>query len=170
MLVEELLYGEGLTPSPEVVEAILSSVGEPIPYFVHALADAVKDETPGREPILLEAVDRAYAQRLLGDRGNNLFRLYKIKDRAYPEALRRAAAALLSEAARFPAGAEVATLRRAFTSHVPTEEASQFEPLLACLQEDYDLVLTDGRWRMRGKVLRDRWALGEPWLTEADGT
>ena len=41
----------------------------------------------------------------------------------------------------------------------------QFNALLACLQEDYDLVFRDGKWLMRSKVLRDRWALSEAWLT-----
>lgn len=167
VLAEELLYGAELTPSPQAVAKMLEVVGEPIPYFLHALAGAVVEENPHHSPVTPEMVDRAYSQRILGDRGNNFFRIYRIGEQPYPRPLRRAAARLLMEIARAPEGATEATLRETFLRAAP-EEQERFEPLLACLQEDFDLVPQDDRWRIRSKVLRERWALGETWLTEVD--
>ncbi len=42
----------------------------------------------------------------------------------------------------------------------------EYEKLITCLEEDYDLVKSEGSYRMRSKVLADRWRLGEPWLTQ----
>jgi hypothetical protein len=166
MLAEELLYTEGLTPCPEVVDKILEMVGDPIPYFVHALAGALAEEAPSREPISPEMVNLAYSRRILGDRGQTIFRIYRLSDQPYPAPLRRAAAGMLREIVRSPLGAEKTALRQIFTESTEPGEVEQFESLLSCLQEDYDLVPSDGRWRMRGKVMRDRWSLAEAWLTE----
>ncbi len=167
ILAEELLYGAELTPSPQAVSRMLEVVGEPIPYFLHALAGAVVEENPHRSLVTPDMVDRAYSQRILGDRGNNFFRIYRIGDQPYPVPLRRAAARLLTEIARAPEGSAEETLKKTFL-RVARGEQERFEPLLACLQEDFDLILQGGRWRIRSKVLRERWALGETWLTELD--
>jgi hypothetical protein len=145
---------------------MLAVLGEPIPYFVHALAGAIVDESQN-DTVSPEIVDRAYSRRILGDRGSHLFRIYRMGDQSYPRSLLRASEALLREMARSPEGAAESELRKVFEKRTRAD-ASAFEPLIACLQEDFDLVPEDDRWRMRSKVLRDRWALGERWLTEAD--
>lgn len=169
MLVEELLYGEELVPSPAVIHAILETVGEPIPYFLHAVVNAVVEESPARS--LLKdpgLVARAYAERILGPLGNGLFSDFRLRERPYPRELLPAAARLLREFSRTGAGLEIGVLRDLFaseTSGVSALEGASLETLLACLQEDYDVTEENGRWRLRSKVLRDRWTLREPWLT-----
>lgn len=165
VLAEELLYGENLAPSPAAVDRMLHVLGEPIPYFVHALAGAIVDESQD-DTVSPETVDRAYSRRILGDRGSHLFRIYRIGDQSYPRPLLRASEILLREMARSPEGAAASDLLTIVEKRTPGEAAGSFEPLLACLQEDFDLVFEEGRWRMRCKVLRDRWALRERWLTE----
>lgn len=167
VLAEELLYGQNLAPSPAAVGRMLEALGEPIPYFVHALADAVAHESGGGA-ISPDLVDRAYTRRLLGDWGSRLFGIYRLGDQPYPSSLLRPAALILNTIARTPQGAAESDLRGLFAKRARKEDSDRFEPLLACLQEDFDLVSEDGRWRMRNKVLRERWALRERWLTEAD--
>jgi hypothetical protein len=167
MLVEELLYGEGRMPSPEVTARIEATIGEPIPYFLHTVVNAVLQENSDG-PVTPAEVDRAYSERVLGTSGNDLFKVYSLRSQPYPPELLRASARLLQELADRPEGVEATELRRIFgrTSSAPDED--RFEPLLSCLQEDYDLVEREDRWLMRCKVLRDRWALRVPWLTRVD--
>jgi uncharacterized protein len=168
LLVEELLYGENQTPSPEVVARILKVVGEPVPYFLHMLVNAVLEETVSGAPVTVDEVDRAYNERVLGTSGNELFKSYSLQGRPYPGDLRTAASRLLAELARRPEGATGDQLEKIFARHAPSDFQDGFGSLLSCLEEDYDLVERDGRWLMRCKVLRDRWALREPWLTRVE--
>jgi hypothetical protein len=162
-LTEELLYGARQIPSPEVVEQVLSEVGAPIPFFLHVLVDATcqKSDEVGR--LDADVVRRAYREGLLGSDGNTYFRDYKLDHQPYPASLRGAAGALLRELAGEPDGVTVPRLREIFEK--AGAEPESFEPLLSCLQEDYDLTEHDERWTMRPKVLRDRWSQQEPWLT-----
>lgn len=162
VLAEELLYGCHLTPSPEVIEQILAEVGAPIPFFLHVLIDAIREKSEESGRLDVETVRAAYRQGLLGSRGNTYFREYTLAHQPYPKSLLEAAGKLLRELAREPAGCSLTRLREVFLKSSTDE--TRFEPLLSCLQEDYDLVEDDGRWCMRSKVLRDRWSLEEPWL------
>jgi uncharacterized protein len=163
VLVEELLYGESHIPSREVVARILDVVGEPIPYFLHAVVNAVVQEVASDPPLTPESVDRAYRERILDEPASELFRVYSLRDRPYPRALVQAASRLLRELAARPDGMETEGLRQVYEKSVPPEEAEKFVPLLSCLQEDFDLVQRGDRWTMRSKVLRDRWLLRDPW-------
>ncbi|MDR3555613.1 MAG: hypothetical protein P4L55_12725 [Syntrophobacteraceae bacterium] len=51
------------------------------------------------------------------------------------------------------------------TASVSAFMRSGYRKLMTCLEEDYDLVRIGEGWRMRSKVLAERWRLGEPWLT-----
>lgn len=166
MLAEELLYGAHQIPSPEAVERILDTLGEPIPYFLHSVVSAVLEESPGHTHVTLEEIDRAYTERVLGTSGNEMFKLYSLRNRPYPPPLRRVASRILRELAQRPEGIETDELRRLSTSDATDQ--NQFQSLLSCLEEDYDLVKKKGRWVMRSKVLRDRWILREPWLTRVE--
>lgn len=154
---EELLYGNHLQPSPAVIDAIDATVGEPVPYFVSMLIDAIHAEVHGSPPTPA-AVQRAYKRRLLGQLGNHVFRLYQLRSQPYPAELRPLAARLLRLLACTPDGVERALL--------DAEADRPIDALLTCLEEDYDLIREGTRWKMRSKVLRDRWALREGWLTE----
>ncbi len=163
VLIEELLYGERQSPSPEVVEEILAQVGAPIPFFLHVLIDAIREKSTETGRLDADAVRWAYRVGLLGSRGNSHFREYKLDHQPYPDTLLKAATDLLLEVARESAGAPKERLRQVFVKSAPSPD--DFEPLLSCLQEDYDLAERDGRWAMRSKVLRERWSQEEPWLT-----
>lgn len=163
VLAEELLYGESHIPSREVVARILEVVGEPIPYFLHAVVNAVVQEAASDPQLTPESVDRAYRERILDEPASELFRVYSLRDRPYPKALVQAASRLLRELAARPDGIEAKELRQVYEKSVSPEEAERFVPLLSCLQEDFDLVQHEGRWTMRSKVLRDRWLLRDPW-------
>ena len=160
VLAEELLYGAGHPPSAAAVEAVLAEVGEVVPYFVHVLVDAVCAVHAPGEPLERELVERVYADRVLGPWGNFMFRVYRLGSQPYPSNMRPVAARLLQLIARKAEGSPLAELEAA-TDLDPKD----LEALLPCLAEDYDLVERDGRWRMRSKVLRERWALAEAWLT-----
>jgi hypothetical protein len=161
MLVEELFYGHGCPPTPPIVAAVLDAVGAPIPYFLQALVHHTLAERCGGQvdPLL---VDRAYRRRLLDAEGNEFFRPFRLRERGYPDALRPPAAELLAHLARADQPVKVAELR----AFCPSLVDAQFETLLAALQEDYDIAIDGERASLRSKVLRERWGLREPWLTE----
>jgi len=167
VLVEELLYGAHKGPLPEVVERIISLVGDPIPYFLHALVHCTVAEVGGRPAPNANDVDVAYRRRLLGPAGNVFFRDFLLRERAYPQELRAGASAILHALARAPEGIREPELRELLETGPQEPVEGHLDRLLACLEEDYDLVREGGLWRMRSKVLAERWCLGEPWLTGA---
>lgn len=163
ILTEELFYGARQLPSPEIVEQILSEVGAPIPFFLHALVDAAREKSGELGRLDAEVVRRAYRESLLGSRGNDRFKEYRLVNQPYPRSLRKAAGALLRSLAREPEGLSAERLHQIFWE--AGADPRRFLHLLSCLQEDYDLTERAGRWAMRSKVLRDRWSQDEPWLT-----
>jgi hypothetical protein len=161
-LAEELLYGMDLLPSERVIDAILECIGEPVPYFVHALADAVREETPPGDQPTPERVRMAYGERVVGPLGSYLFRGYRLSTHPYPPEVLAPAARLLRRLARSDQPLPAAELRREYELSAAAHLAGRFDALLACLQEDYDLEQGEGTWRMRSKVLRDRFRLAAP--------
>jgi len=163
-LVEELFYGAGKTPSPQVVSRVIECIGAPIPYFLQTLvhetvAQIRLEETP--EP---EDVTRAYLERLLGPTGNIFFRDFLLREKAYPKACRTGASAILHALAETQGPMAEEDLSVRFNAAVGNTEACNFADLMTCLQEDYDLIYENNFWVMRSKVLAERWRLGEPWL------
>lgn len=155
VLVEELLYGHGRPPTPIVVAAVLERLGAPVPYFLQALVHHTLAEAQGALDI--SAVDRAYRNRLLDVEGNEFFRPFRLQERGYRDAWRGPAARILARLARSETPVPVAELR----ALCPDD----FATLIAALSEDYDIVESDGAASLRSKVLRERWALRESWLT-----
>jgi hypothetical protein len=167
MLAEELFYGADHPPTAEAVAATIDEVGEVVPYFVHVLVDAVCTAHQPGAPLDRRLVELAYADRVLGPWGNHVFKAYRLGAQPYPSELRLAAARLLGLVAGSADGASREALKEAFDKIAPSvQEPQVLESLLGCLAEDYDLVEQEGRWRMRCKVIRERWALNEAWLTE----
>ena len=113
-LAEELLYGAGLLPFPEVAARVLSHVGEPVPYFVHAVINAVVEEAAAGDEVSPELVDRAYFERVLGTPGNEMFKVYNLRARPYPPEILPGASRVLETLARNPRGIEASELRRNF--------------------------------------------------------
>ena len=163
-LAEELLYSQGRLPYPEAGAQVLAEIGEPVPFYIHALIQAACDETESGDAVGADTLRRAYRERILGTRGNDLFGVYRLAHQPYPPAMKPVAARLLKALAARPMGLTEAQLTKAAGALAPALGGS-IEPLLACLEEDYDLVLRNGRWAMRCKVLRDRWMQEEQWLT-----
>jgi hypothetical protein len=164
ILAEELLYGAGLRPTAEALEGVLEVLGEPVPYFVHALVQELADDRPAG-PVTAEAVREVYEERLLGTEGNRFFNAFQLRTPAYPQELWKGAERILTRVAQSAAGLDRETLETEYRLGAAEERHGDFPGLFACLQEDYDLVEQDGLWRIRCKVIRDRWRLAEPWLT-----
>ncbi|MBI4699693.1 MAG: hypothetical protein HY744_00770 [Deltaproteobacteria bacterium] len=170
VLVEELFYGHDRPPTQQGVHAVLDAVGVPIPYFLqalvhHALAEHAREIIPSvgpAPPVTPATVDRAYRRRLLDAEGNEFFRPFRLRERGYPDALRPAAAAVLARLAVATGLVSRDRLRAA----CPGASDAQFETLLAWLHEDYDVGAEGAELFLRSKVLRERWALREAWLTE----
>ncbi len=162
LLAEELFYGMEKRPLPAAVDRVVHFTGgnDTIPYFVHALAHVATEEAGLRASIEPKDVERAYQDRLLGPPGNHFFRDFLLRERAYPPSYRASASAILKELSRrYPEGVTENRLKALCSAECDLIR------LLTCLEEDYDLVKTADAWRMRSKVLADRWRIGEPWLT-----
>jgi hypothetical protein len=127
---------------------------------VHHSIQEHRNGPPGsRAPIDRATVGRAYERRLLDQEGNEFFRAFRLKERGYPDALRRPAATVLRTLAQSAEEVSLDTLRAAVG--LPEES---FELLLAALVEDYDVVQGENGARFRSKVMRERWARREAWL------
>ncbi len=85
---------------------------------------------------------------------------------AYPKEYQRGAAAILRTLARADEPVEESELKRVFLEKTEAADDESFRRMMTCIEEDYDLVLSDERWSIRSKVLAERWRLGDPWLTE----
>jgi len=165
VLAEELLYGAELAFAPETVEAMARELGEMVPYFVHLLADALRADLGPGGVAGPDQVRATYTQRLLGPWANFSFRLYRLGAQPYPVDLLPAARRILRRVTATAEGVSQSDLLDELSS--AGVDSVRLRSLLACLQEDYDLVERDGSWVMRCKPLRDRWALAESWLTGA---
>ena len=161
-LAEELFYGMSKTPSQAAVKRLTALTGgnETVPYFVHALAHYTTEQAGVNKKISEEHVEAAYYDRLLGPSGNICFRDFILREKGYPGDYRASASRILKELSRIAPGA------------LPEEDLQglcqgecDFNKLITCLEEDYDLVREKNGWRMRSTVIADRWRLGEPWLT-----
>jgi hypothetical protein len=162
LLAEELFYGMGKLPSLAATDRVTHLTGEDdsVPYFVHALAHVTAEETGLRREVREADVDRAYQDRLLGPAGNIFFRDFLLRELTYPPSYRNCASAVLKRLSRqFPSAVGDVELQGF------CDAGCNYQKLMTCLEEDYDLVRVDDGWRMRSKVLADRWRLGEPWLT-----
>ncbi len=163
VLIEELFYGMDKIPSPGVIDSVMLHTGqrEPIPYFIQALVNETIMESGTQRKLSENHVADAYYNGLLGPRGNNYFRDFFLRERIYPKTCKPCASAVLKTLARqFPHRVSESVLRDYFTNDCV------YEKLMSCLEEDYDLVRSENEFRLRSKVLADRWRLGEPWLTK----
>ena len=158
VFAEELIYGSGLRPSPDMATAVIEDIGLPVPYFIQALCDAARVQAGNASTVDAATLHTAYRERVLGPVGNRLFRDYRLDHQPYPDILRRTAARILTAMAQNSRGATRAALAAICRAECP-EAIAQFDALLACLSEDYDLEQAGSRWRFRSKVLRERWLL-----------
>jgi len=162
LLAEELFYGMKKKPTVSAIDRLVELTGgdETVPYFVQALASYTAEQAGRRCDIGEDDVERAYYDRLLGPSGNVCFRDFILRERAYPGSYRSCASPILKQLSRqAPAVVAEHELKRLCKGDC------EFDKLMTCLEEDYDLVRTGDGWRMRSRVIADRWRLGEPWLT-----
>lgn len=165
VLTEELFYGMDKIPSLEVIDSVMAHTGQndPIPYFIQALVNETITETGIRNKLEGNDVANAYYDRLLGPVGNIYFRDFLMREKIYPKLCKPCASRVLKILARqYPHPVLESEIRDYFTTDCV------YEKLMSCLEEDYDLVRSDDGFRLRSKVLADRWRLGEPWLTKED--
>lgn len=162
LLAEEIFYAMGKSPTRGVVERIVELTGQDdtIPYFVHALVHVTAEEAGPHAAVTEAHVESAYLDRLLGPSGNIFFRDFILRERAYPAEYHAGASKVLQRlTGSFPDPVAFDELK---SSCLPDGDLRK---LMTCLQEDYDLVEQAGAWRMRSRLLADRWRVGEPWLT-----
>lgn len=163
LLAEELFYGMKKRPSLAVIEHLVDLTGgdDTVPYFVHALASYTAEQAGRKREISADDVDKAYYDRLLGPAGNICFRDFILRERSYPNDYRKCASRLLKTLAeQAPNFVAESLLKEA------CNDGCELRKIMTCLEEDYDLIHDDQQgWRMRSKVIADRWRLGEPWLT-----
>lgn len=165
VLIEELFYGMDKIPSPHVIDSVMAHTGrnDPIPYFIQSLVNETVAESGIQQKLLENHVADAYYDRLLGPAGNSYFKDFLMRERTYPKSCKPCASAVLKILARqFPDPVSESVLRKSF----PVD--CDYEKLMSCLEEDYDLVHSENEFRLRSKALADRWRLGEPWLTKED--
>ena len=162
LLAEELFYGMDKLPSPDILNLLVNLTGgdDSIPYFVQALTHYSSEQSGHRRVIQDTDIETAYYDRLLGPSGNIFFRDFILRERTYPEEYRSSASSILKCLSQaVPKDVTEIKLRKLCQSEC------SFEKLMTFLEEDYDLVRSSDRWRMRSRVIADRWRLGEPWLT-----
>ncbi|MBT9545303.1 MAG: hypothetical protein IV090_07940 [Candidatus Sericytochromatia bacterium] len=162
LLAEELFYGMQKRPIPNAIERLVEFTGmeETIPYFVQALASYTCEQAGLRKEITTEDVEEAYYNRLLGPAGNVCFRDFILRERTYPKEYRLSASNILKHLSKMaPAIVTEEDLQKL------CKGGCELKKLMTCLEEDYDIVPEGSGWRMRSKVIADRWRLGEPWLT-----
>lgn len=162
LLAEELFYGMQKQPTPTSLECLAGLTGnnDTVPYFVQALASYTAEQVGRRSKINEDDVEKAYYDRLLGPPGNFCFRDFILRERAYPGEYRACASPILKKLAeQAPQSVTLEELQRL------RKTGCDFDKLMTCLEEDYDLVRLGNGWRMRSRVIADRWRLGEPWLT-----
>ena len=158
VLIEELFYGHAKAPNPAVVAALMDRIGAPVPYFLQVLVHHTLQEA--RPSLDLDAVDRAYRYRLLDVEGNDFFKPFRLRERGYPDAWRPPSGRILARLARSETSVPLDELREQCELH-----GTEFDAIFAALSEDYDIVDDADGARLRSKVLRERWALREAWLT-----
>lgn len=162
LLAEELFYGMEKLPTTSAIGRLVELTGddETVPYFVQALASYAAEQAGRRRQIRADDVELAYYDRLLGPSGNVCFRDFILRERTYPGSYRSCASPILKKLSRkAPDVVAEDELQRL------CKEGCDFKKLMTCLEEDYDLVHSENGWRMRSRVIADRWRLGEPWLT-----
>jgi hypothetical protein len=164
LLAEELFYGMEKLPAPEVLGRLVALTGndDTVPYFVQALASYTAEQAGQRQEISTSDVELAYYDRLLGPQGNVCFRDFILRERAYPDDYRKCASPILKKLSQSQVVISEDELLQL------CKAGCDFNKLMTCLEEDYDLVHEAAGWRMRSRVIADRWRLGEPWLTVGD--
>ncbi|MBI4703958.1 MAG: hypothetical protein HY744_22855 [Deltaproteobacteria bacterium] len=164
-LIEEMLLSDERRPMPDVAAAVLEHLGAAVPYFVHAFADGLRSATSPGGAVTRAAVERLHARWVAGSAATNVFAGYRLRNQAYARGCHETAKAILDAVARTPEGLPRSELEAAFRSRPPAQAGVTLDVLLPCLCEDFDLIQIDGRWSFRSKLLRERWAQGDRWLT-----
>jgi hypothetical protein len=161
LLAEELFYGMEKLPTIAAIERLVELTGddETVPYFVQALASYTAEQAGRKREVSPHDVEQAYYDRLLGPAGNVCFRDFILRERSYPGDYRKCASPILKKLSQATAAVAEAELQ------LLCKAGCDFNKLMTCLEEDYDLVHENNGWRMRSRVIADRWCLGEPWLT-----
>lgn len=161
LLAEELFYGMEKLPTVVAIDRLVALTGddETVPYFVQALASYTAEQAGRRREISADDVELAYYDRLLGPPGNVCFRDFILRERSYPGDYRKCASPILKKLSQATAVVAEGDLQ------LLCKEGCDFNKLMTCLEEDYDLVRAETGWRMRSRVIADRWRMGEPWLT-----
>ena len=162
LLAEELFYGMKKLPTLAAIRRLVELTGndDTVPYFVQALASYTAEQTGRKRAIGADDVEQAYFDRLLGPAGNVCFRDFILRERAYPGEYRSSASPILKRLSRSAPDVVAEEELQGLCT-----EGCDFKKIMTCLEEDYDLVHAGNGWRMRSRVIAERWRLGEPWLT-----
>ena len=166
LLVKALFDGEGVTMDDTTQEAILTSIGTPIPYFVQIMVGALVRESRNlKKDLSPEFVEEIYFNYLLGSDYKNYFEHYYSRLAEYyvstdqRKDMVNAAKALLTEMSIV----ELVPKRQLYQIYLDetgqTRDEDGFGELMALLEDEFYLeyVADEESYRFYSKLLRDWW-------------
>ena len=166
LLVKALFDGEGVTMDDTTQEAILKSIGTPIPYFAQIMVSALVRESRNlKKDLSPEFVEEIYFNYLLGSDYKNYFEHYYSRLAEYyvstdqRKDMVNAAKALLTEMSIV----ELVPKRQLYQIYLDetgqTRDEDGFGELMALLEDEFYLeyVADEESYRFYSKLLRDWW-------------
>lgn len=161
--VEQIFASRQVALEPEIRDAILDLVGEPIPYLLAVFLTAIfeRQRATGAE-VVAEMVHAAFEEDLLGGATAAVFQHYRSRlDRYYTPAEARAAKAILGILSRSDQPIDRETLYQLFlktTGQAAGEEQSEaFLQLMNKLENDFYVVAKEGHFLFYSRVLGAWW-------------
>ena len=161
-LLDSLADAVGLRFTAEGRNAFFELVSPPVPYFVHLFVSQIRMEEKLRNKELgANEVSEVYRRRILGPTCRAYFDYYRQRLNRYGEPGRRAALAVLQEAAHAPTDRVSNSMLYDVYRRARGRGATSFEfdEIMADLESDWYLVL-DSRTNEYGfllNVMRDWW-------------
>jgi len=161
--IETIFSGRRIALSEEVTERILDLVGAPIPYLLSVLLTAVFERHgAGGSPVTPQIVTAAFEEDLLGGATSIVFQHYRSRlDQYYPGLEARAARGILGLLSRSPRAVEHATLYQIFLRGrglgATAEAQEEFVRLMNKLENDFYIVIEEGKYRFFSRVLQLWW-------------
>jgi len=156
LLVEGLLYGQGVYLEKEIIEEIVKSIHPAYPYFLQIFTGQIISYYRKYKSITVKDIPHIYENQLLGPNCRRyLDDLYHHILRHYGGERTRKAEVLLDELSKSPQGVRIAELQHIYLSKF--RDAKDIEILLGYLEYDVYLEKKDNAYRFSSPLLREYW-------------